>query len=219
MIDPLNLNFIMLQFLEIIIWPLCLIIIAITFMLLFRAPLLSFIERATKIGNDKFSINADQKLDKKQIETKNSSYIDSAYGMFKEGTMNWFRKVVAENSKYEGLDDDSKKIETLVRYSAVMSLVNNFEFIYYNIYGSQIALLREINKSTNSTKSSVEYIYIEAKKQYPDLYKEYSYDKYLNFLKGVNLILINNEKLVITDLGVDFLKYLLDAKKDENKHF
>ncbi len=52
-------------------------------------------------------------------------------------------------------------------------------------------------------------VYNAAVTFYPEVLKDYSFDKYLGFLKTNNLILEHEETLSITLFGRDFLAFLV----------
>ena len=45
----------------------------------------------------------------------------------------------------------------------------------------------------------------------PKSYKDYPYENYLDFLKQNGLITMQNDNISITDIGKDFLRYIVEA--------
>jgi len=55
--------------------------------------------------------------------------------------------------------------------------------------------------------------YNEGKRSHPALYQNYSFDAYLVFLESYNLIERDTVAAVITDIGREFLKYMVDTRR------
>jgi uncharacterized protein YqiB (DUF1249 family) len=98
-------------------------------------------------------------------------------------------------------------------------MIKSFEKVYDSIYGSQIRLLQRLNHTSVETKSSLKLYYDNAVKNYPEAYKTYGYESYLNYLQVKGLIVMqeNDENVQIAHFGVDFLRYLLEANLSVEK--
>lgn len=58
-----------------------------------------------------------------------------------------------------------------------------------------------------------------SKVEFPELYKNYSYSSYINFLTVHNLVIIEEDSIKITHLGKDFLKYIIEERLSIEKAF
>ena len=81
-----------------------------------------------------------------------------------------------------------------------------------------IRLLQRLNSSHTETKNDLKFYYDNAVKYNAEGYKNYSYENYLNFVFQSGLILIDNDNVRITDLGKDFLRYIVEANLTVEKY-
>ena len=95
--------------------------------------------------------------------------------------------------------------------------MRHFDSIYSSIFGSQIRILERLNTLLPETRDSLQIYYNNAENLNPKFFDNYPYKNYLNFLISFNLIREDNENISITELGIDFLKYLTESNKDVNK--
>ena len=86
------------------------------------------------------------------------------------------------------------------------------------IYGSQIRLLQKLNYSSEN-KENVKYFYDNAATYFPAAYENYTYENYLDFLVSCDLIIYNRETNIIsiTEVGKDFLRYLVESNSNIDK--
>ena len=111
-----------------------------------------------------------------------------------------------------------EKINILTRVTAILGLLLNAEQIYRVIFGSQIFLLKFLNISGVDTKDNLFQFYENAKAQFPAVYNNYSFERYLQYLLNNNLITTqDNEHYAITVAGKEFLKWITDNGLIENK--
>jgi hypothetical protein len=92
--------------------------------------------------------------------------------------------------------------------------------IYNFIYGSQIKLLQKLNSGGQFPKEKIKYFYDAAKDIWPDLYNNYSFEQYMNFLSSAGLVVISSNGVVtLTSLGQDFLRFLIEDNRPTDKAF
>jgi hypothetical protein len=106
-----------------------------------------------------------------------------------------------------------------VNHLAVTQLQLRAETTYRTIFGTQIALLKFLNMRGGGTSTRLSQFYEDAKKAFPELYANYSFEQYLEFLSARGLIIQTPERCVITVAGKEFLKWMADAGVSENKPF
>lgn len=99
----------------------------------------------------------------------------------------------------------------LLKYAQIAYLVMTFNGIYNNIYGSQIKIVQKLNSSSFVKKDELNVYYDNAKASSPKVYENYSYSKYLKFLINANFIQEDGDNVMITTLGRDFLKFIVDS--------
>lgn len=110
------------------------------------------------------------------------------------------------------------KIQLLVHNCSVLSLHNYFNRVSFNIYISQLELLRYLNVQKNfpewPTKASLKVFYENFVKKIPNA--TYSFDQYISFLVTNSLIVIESEKCAISVHGVAYLSYIGKVGLAEN---
>ena len=102
----------------------------------------------------------------------------------------------------------------LIRAVAIARLERAHETTYRLIMGSQIALLLQANTGTAFDVDASRAIYEEAKAKYPEIYKAFEFEAWLNWPANTGLLKIepdtsNRSVIEITEIGKDFLHYLV----------
>lgn len=113
---------------------------------------------------------------------------------------------------------DSPTDTVLIRHLAGTQLALQFEYTHTQIFGSQIALLKDLNTNIplgNSTENVNEYIH-KVFQQFSDSFKDWDYEKYLEFLYSSQLITIKDHNIHITNKGVDYLSWIIRNGRKEN---
>ncbi len=97
----------------------------------------------------------------------------------------------------------------LIRHLASSQIFFSFELVDNVIWGSQIYILENLNGNRQGVfKKELKKFYDDAEKNWPTTFSIYPYDAYIGFLKTLNVITEKNERLFITDYGIEFLVYL-----------
>jgi hypothetical protein len=111
-------------------------------------------------------------------------------------------------------------VDLLVKHLAVTQLWLNAERIYRMIFGSQIFLLKSLNTSGGLSRVQLSQYYEAVKTQFPEVYNNYPFEPYLQFLLEQGLIATeDSEHYAITMGGKEFLKWIMDVGVPENKAF
>ncbi len=103
-------------------------------------------------------------------------------------------------------------VPVLVRYFAAVSIAYRFLDTYMRIYGSQLSLLEYMNESQRVVAGepieSLRTFYNLAAVQYPEIYKDDRFDRWLGFLKDSLLVREDGGRIRITIYGREFLSHL-----------
>ncbi len=137
--------------------------------------------------------------------------LEKALSSFSLETQQETEAIVKQSINYESLESPEKKERMLLKYAQVAFLVMTFNGIYNNIYGSQIKIIQKLNSSSLVKKDELILYYDNAKVNFPKVYENYPYSEYLKFLINSNLIQEDGDNVIITKLGRDFLKFIVDA--------
>jgi len=204
-------------------WP----VVTLITVLLFRKPLLGLLNRLStlKVGKDLFSLDAtlpalqseksvDTGLNNKTSLVEHAKYGESPLVRRRE-------ELIRQDLQKFQLDANPQEaVNVLVSHLAVAQLSLYAEHIYRTIFGSQIALLKQLNVVGSLTRDQIEIFYETAKAQFPLLYNTYPFEQYLHYLQVFNLIYAqDNKQYVITDEGKAFLQWIVSVGASEIKPF
>ena len=119
----------------------------------------------------------------------------------------------------KGLETTGNTIDVLIRHLAGTSLLLSFVQIHSQIFGSQLILLNKLNEMVGQGRS-VTFIndyFDHIKLSFPEAFDEWSVDQYLNYM-FVNLLITQNEnKIHITNKGVEYLTWIARNGIQDNK--
>jgi len=185
---------------SILAWPVAVVVISLLFMLIFRKPLTDFIGRINKLGIGNKTVSANPTTIQKQKtelnENESKDTIDVVFEIFSKETMTIIEERIKDVTKIDNLSSPNEKVTKLFRYSQALNLAATFDRVYNKIYNSQIKILDFLNSSTSRNKDDVKPFYEQAKANYPDWFKNYSFDAYLNYLVVNLMIVITPEHIV-----------------------
>jgi len=204
-------------------WP----VVTFITVLLFKKPLIALLNRLIrlKVGKDLFSIDAplpalqSEKPIDTGLENRTSPIEQAKYG--ESPLVRRREDLIRQDMKKFQLDAQPQEaIDVLVRHLAVTQLFLYAEQVYRIIFGSQIALLKQLNIALSLTRDQLESFYGTAKAQFPLLYDTYSFEQYLHYLQAFNLISTqDNKQYFITDEGKAFLQWIVSVGAPESKPF
>jgi hypothetical protein len=93
-----------------------------------------------------------------------------------------------------------------------------FEQIQNLIFGSQIFLLKKLNEVTGQGQmvASVEAHFDHIQKRFNEAFADWSLGKYLDFLLARNLIVLQDGRYHITNLGKEYLVWMARNGRGES---
>lgn len=98
--------------------------------------------------------------------------------------------------------------EVLLRQLAASQVIAWFEKTYYNIFGSQIALLQLASLEEAVSESKTMEIFANAKQKNPDALGNWSFEQYIEYLLNTQLIEKLDGEFKLSGRGSEFLKML-----------
>lgn len=93
------------------------------------------------------------------------------------------------------------------------------ERIYTTIYGGQIQILRELQNGKIVNDEVINRYIAQSKKQNPIFFEKWDVNAYMGYLLTSNLVIFLNDKYAITFFGTDFLNWMRQQGKSENKPY
>ena len=115
--------------------------------------------------------------------------------------------------------EPQEAIEYLVSRLAMMRVLYDFETIYSSIFGGQIKFLNYLNQRlvTGCAVSEVEAYWEAHKLQFAPHMDAWTMDNYLEFLRFRGLIKSDGSAIFLTIKGHEFLVWLLQSGKSQEK--
>lgn len=217
---------IIIEFLKIFIWP---VVVIIIFYVL-REPIKKLLQdiRGVKYGDASILLNREINQETNIDKSKDKGFmngnadipISKTFLKFSEETREAMSAVVKKATNFDNLDNYDNKIKALSTYSAAALLYIRMQSIYQSIYGSQIRILQKLNGGRLNIDDIKKVFYDNAKNIWPELYDNYSFEKYLDYLKIMELVIVaENNQIVITIFGRDFLRFIIEEGYSVEKPF
>jgi hypothetical protein len=198
-----------LDFVKNIAWPL----VVLTLAFCFRRDLHYLATRVTIAGPAGVEFNPQRQL---TIPPLSPGELKELPGLARTKIMG---ELEAELHKQLQLFDADKRLDLTVHYLAQSRLEQLFEWIYGQIFGSQIAALRSLMAAPGGQMTLADVIsyFDNVKSNEGAPYQNVSFDQWSAFLRNQQLIRVVGDRVEITDLGRDFLLFLSARGRPENK--
>jgi hypothetical protein len=200
-----------LKILEVIKWPLVVVAIGVVAIVCFRRCIAAFINRARGVKYPGGEIQAGPPpQDPAEIKVGSAEkFLQALDSPVLLDTEKAIREILAK----EGIATAEDKEKVLIRHLAIAQLNFAFSRIDFLIYLGQLKIIEVLN-SNPAPKQMARDMYNLAVTVYPEVLKDYPFEKYLGFLKTNNLILEHEETLSITLFGREFLAFLVRTARN-----
>ena len=177
----------------------------------FHPQLRSLIARTKKFGR---GIWEGQETPQVPAPPGHESPADQFFKTFENQLLLQQEDVIESDLQQRKLEAPGDREKALIKSLAATQIGFHFEKVAASIWASQLALLVHLNtRLAGDDPVSLKMFYDQAAKAYPQLYQNYSYDGYLQFLQSHGLIERAGQAVTITLAGREFLKYLLDSRR------
>lgn len=198
-------------------WPHLTFLFAVFFVFLFRKPLFGLISRITSI--DKGGIKASQTPEAQREEQKKEAVQELLLAIGDSIVLRDVEGRIKEDLKGRGLETDGDTIKVLIKHLGAAKILLEFEQIYNLIFGSQIFLLKKLNEVAGQGKPRefVAVYFKHAKSLFPEQLGNWSLEQYLAFLIARLLITTQGDSFHITNLGVEYLTWMIRNGRREDK--
>ena len=188
-------------------------------MFIFRKQIADAISRISKIEKMGVSMTRPgEQQEKKETNSETNNLLDAggASPLVKK-----MEREIIKQLELEKTSDVEVKIERLTRHLAVTKILLAFEVIYNSIFGGQIALLNNLNVFRNQgININVVSQHIKMfRNTYRRELEKWTDKQYLQYLLDNSLINQEEDKLYITDNGVEFLTWMTQSGRNQVKQF
>lgn len=198
-------------------WPHLTFLFAVFFVFLFRKSLFGLISRITSI--DKGGIKVSQTPEAQREEQKKEAVQELLLAIGDSIVLRDVEGRIEKDLKGRGLETDGDTIKVLIKHLGATKILLEFEQIHNLIFGSQIFLLKKLNEVAGQGKPR-EFIaaYFEhAKSLFPEQLGNWSLEQYLAFLIVRLLVTTQGNIFHITNLGVEYLTWMIRNGRREDK--
>ena len=126
---------------------------------------------------------------------------------------------IEKDLKGRGLETDGDTIKVLIKQLGAAKILLEFEQIHNLIFGCQIFLLKKLNEVAGQGKPRefVAVYFEHAKSLFPEQLGNWSLEQYLAFLIARLLITTQGDSFHITNLGVEYLTWMIRNGRREDK--
>lgn len=198
-------------------WPHFAFAFGLTFLFLFRSELKSLLGRITSIDKSgiKTQPNPDaQRENQKKIEAAQELMLEIGNTVVQQEVETRIRNDLTARS----LQIDGETSKVLIKYLAASRVALEFEQIQNLIFGSQIFLLKKLNEVTGVGQALplVQAHFAHVQQTFPDSFSDWSLENYLHFLVDRALIVYQDGKYHITNLGKEYLVWMARTGRREN---
>jgi len=194
-------------------WPVVALFSIVAALLILRPAWMRLLDRTIKAGREGVVFSSTQEQDKKDVSLTTKPTLQAADVMNRPISASVIEQENRIKTQISSLHDDSERIKVLSRMSADILVELDFRQIAYMVFGSQLDLLVGLAGAHGLPyPSAAEKIFHQAQLAYPTIHGNRSVVEWLNYLTVKNLIVIQNDKMDLTQYGADFLKFLVDAR-------
>jgi hypothetical protein len=204
------------EFIKALGWPHLSFVFGVFFVLLFRRPLSGLISRVTSI--DKGGIKALQTPEAQREVQKKETVQQLLLVIGDSIVLQDIEGRIKADLKEKGLETEGDTIKVLTKHLAATKVLLEFEQIHNLIFGSQIFLLKKLNEVAGQGKPS-EFVathFQHVQSLFPEPLGAWTLDQYLAFLLSRLLITTKGNVFHITNLGVEYLTWMVRNGKTEN---
>ena len=191
---------------EFLAWPAAVLLLGGGFLIGFRKQIGRFLDRAHGVSVGKVDVQA---LPQQRLEKL--SRADEILRAPVSQLLAEQEESIRAGLEQLGVADPAERENLLVCDLAHSKLREFLERIYQELWGSQLSALQLINQhSAEIAPDAVRLFYEEAKKEWPELYREYPFEEWFAFLADAELVSpAEDEKVAITLWGRELLTYLV----------
>lgn len=190
-----------------IVWPLTLIVITVFFSVFFRNAITSAISRIKNINKSGVNLGDIPAPEQPKAPADFQKTLDTfSRSRFK---LEIEAEILKELTTKE-IKNPDEQIKFLVRALSETALNLRFSKISNAIYGSQLQLLIQLNTMRNGVHvDEANKIYNAMMRANKRSLDDFPFDKWLGFLVDQKLVQLNTNLLLISEMGIEFLEYLV----------
>jgi hypothetical protein len=195
---------------EALAWPFVGLVLGLVVIFVLYGPIVRKIDRINRAGRDGVFFDRPQEAAQPQGEVV--AFDDLMKHPMSATALDREKFVSAQLASLQ-FKTDADRIALLQRVVAITNIEIEYTRIAHHIFGSQLNLLvRLAGTRQGLALAEAKELFDSAKGSFPTLHGDRPFDVWLEFLATSNLIAKQPDRIDITQYGLDFLKYLVDAR-------
>jgi hypothetical protein len=193
---------------DVIVWPLVVLLLGFGFMFLFKRPIAGLLDRTKRVSKSGL-----ETFENPQVPAPHTpDPLTEFMGSFDNPLLRQQETDIDRDLQNRGFTETNAIIKALTRSLAGTQILAAFERVQNIIWASQISLLTVLNGLPNGmTEDEARPFYDNAAAGFPVLYEHYTFDNWLAFLESQMLIERRSGRINISLFGREFLKWRVDA--------
>jgi hypothetical protein len=196
--------------LDLLTWPAVGLVLGLVSIFRFAKPFARLIERTERIGKN--GLVAFPKGAQQVSVPEGAAEREQLLEAFTSDALKVQEAIVRTEIRKAYPEATSESERLLVKYLAATQLALHFERVWAYIFDSQFDLLTVLNQNPAGESKRLLQTAYENMKKSPALDK-HSFDEWIGFLIGSQLIAEHGDRMTITTTGKEFLKYLVEIGK------
>ena len=200
-------------------WEHLVFVFSIIFIFVFREPVSYIIRRITKIDTKGVVVGSTPEAQNEVVENTTEVVQQLLDVIGNSIVINEQEELIQSQLAAKGLPYDSDTEKILIKHLAGTQILLEFERIHSLIFGSQIYLLKKLNEVSGQGRSA-EFISGYVQKTMEINSKElgdWTEKKYLKYLYNQLLIRTDNKVTQITNMGVEYLTWMVRNGVSDDK--
>ena len=190
-------------------WPAAVVVLGFAFFLIFRKPIASILDRTKKVGKIGLETFETPQL---PAPAEKPDPLAEFMGTYDNQLLREQEEAILHDLKGRGFADPAVAQKALVRSLAGTQILLHFERLSASIWASQINLLTYLNsRPAGASLTEVRPFYENAKQQNAPIYHSYPFEPWLAFLESFHLIERNQEMILLSKVGREFLKWRIEV--------
>ena len=205
------------EIIKILSWPHFIFIFSLVFIFVFRKQMAGLISRITSI--DKTGVKATSKPEAQRKKEKTEAVQELLLAIGNSIVLQDVEGRIRTKLYNRGLQIEGDTVKVLIKHLAAVQILLEFEQIHNLIFGSQIYLLKKLNEVGGQGKEK-EYIFNHfeiVKECFKEQLGSWSFEQYMLFLFDRSLVTVHNDNYHITNLGVEYLTWIIRNGRSENR--
>jgi hypothetical protein len=192
---------------EYLAWPGVVLVLGLVALFMFKRNIAGRIDKIKRIERVGVSMESEQT---QSVQESKGSGFQELMGLASSPLLRDRENNIRNELKARGITNEQEIIKILTRACASVQLTLQWEQIEKVIFGSQMAMIVQMNAHPAGLSVGAMKTYFEAAaKQFPEVYANYTFEQYVNYLVSMQLILKGGAGYQVSLEGKEFMVWLV----------